>query len=403
MQIAEPQLYQPSTRIFARINNIDLLRGLVMIIMALDHTRDLFHNIALTQDALNLQTTTPALFFTRWITHFCAPVFVFLTGTSIYLQSLRKSKKELSIFLVKRGLWLVFVEIFIMTFLLTFDIHYSIILLAVIWAIGVSMIILGLLIWLPYTAILTLGLIIVFGHNALDFYEAKRESFSVLYMFLHRQAFMPLSETRFLGALYPLLPWIGLMMVGFCFGRIYEPGTTPTAQKKRIALIGYTLIILFVLLRAINVYGDPSPWSQQQSSLYSFLSFINTTKYPPSLLFMCMTMGPALLFLAYVGPVKNGVTRFVTYYGKVPFFYYVMHFFILHVVTSIFTIARGHSFEEAAKGAPGIPFKFVFPNEGFELWGVYITWILVVLFLYPLCKWFAEYKARNRKWWLSYL
>ncbi len=387
-----------------RVRSIDLLRGVVMIIMALDHTRDLFHDQALLQDPLNIDTTTPSLFFTRWITHICAPVFVFLSGTSIYLQSLRKTRKQLSRFLFTRGLWLIFLELAVMTLIMTFDIRYSFFLLVVIWAIGISMVLMSALIWLSYKWIIALGLIIIFGHNLLDIYESDNQGgFSVFYSLLHRQAFLPFIHHHVLGILYPFLPWTGLMMVGFAFGKLFDGTIDVRRQRKTVAIIGYALIAIFICLRASNVYGDPSHWSVRDSSTYTLMSFLNTTKYPPSLLFICMTIGPALIFLAYMNSAKNRITHLVTVFGRVPLFYYILHFFVLHLVSAMFTIGRGHSFNEAAKGAPGIPFKFLFPGEGFSLGGVYIVWILLIVLLYPLCKLYADYKARNKKWWLSYL
>lgn len=203
-----------------RIDSIDLLRGLVMIIMALDHARDLLHFGAITEDPTNLQTTTPWLFFTRWMTHFCAPVFVFLSGTSIYLQSLRKSKHELSIFLLKRGLWLIVAEVALVSLGISFDPTWSFLFLQVIWAIGISMVILAGAIWLPFPILLAIGLLIVLGHNSLDAWEAAQKAgVPVWYSLLHQPAFLPLSPSRFLGILYPFLPWTGVMICGYCLGR----------------------------------------------------------------------------------------------------------------------------------------------------------------------------------------
>lgn len=262
-----------------RVNSIDLLRGIVMVIMALDHARDLLHFGALTEDPLSLQATTPYLFFTRWITHFCAPVFVFLSGTSIYLQALRKPKKELSLFLLKRGLWLMLVEIVIVTFGITFNPAYPFIFLQVIWAIGISMALLAALIWLPFRALLLIGLVIVLGHNILDDWEAKQKEFSLGYSLLHRQNFLPLGNGPFLGILYPFLPWTGVIILGYCFGKIY--GKEEAARRKWITGIGIALLLLFVVLRMANTYGDPLPWRVQANGLYTFMSFINTQKYPP--------------------------------------------------------------------------------------------------------------------------
>lgn len=388
------------TRSAYRVESIDLLRGLVMVIMALDHTRDFFHAPAFTDDPLNLQTTTPVLFFTRFITHFCAPVFVFLAGTSAYFQSLRKSKKELSLFLIKRGLWLVFIEIFIMSLAFTFNPQYHNIFFQTIWAIGTSMIVLGLAIWLPFKAILAIGLLIVFGHNLLDFAEQNHQGpYPGWWEILHRPAFFRWGNTNLIF-LYPILPWIGLMMVGYCFGRLFRQ-SSPEQRMKRLTLIGGGLILFFIALRATNAYGDPDPWSVQKNATYTFLSFLNVHKYPPSLLFMCVTIGPALLFLAWAGNAKNWFTRFFTVFGRVPFFYYVLHFYVLHIVSAALFMARGHSFSEGINSPTA--FRFLIPGEGYDLGIVYLVWIAVVLALYPLCKWFSDYKLKHKDWWLSYL
>lgn len=394
----------PQIRIASkRIDSIDLLRGLVMIIMALDHTRDFFHKEAMTDDPLNFVTTTPLLFFTRWITHFCAPVFVFLSGASAFFQSRRKTKKELSMFLIQRGLWLLFVEIVLINFAFSFDPNYSVIGLQTIWSIGISMIILGVVIWLPFNLILTLGLAIVLGHNSLDFYEANHTgNFSIFYSFIHKPGFYPINQSHAILILYPFLPWAGLMMLGYCFGKLftsYEGGE----RRKVLTLIGLGVIIFFIALRYTNAYGDPQPWTKQKNGLFTVFSFINAQKYPPSLLYMCMTIGPAILFVAWFGNIKNWLTRAITVYGRIPFFYYVLHFFTLHFVAMIFFAIRHHSFSDSTVNKSFISFKYIVPGEGYDLGIVYLVWISVVIFLYPLCKWFSNYKRTHTQWWLSYL
>jgi uncharacterized membrane protein len=386
-----------------RIDSIDLLRGLVMIIMALDHVRDLTHRDAILHDPLDFATTTPTLFFTRWITHFCAPVFVFLAGTSGYLQSQRKSTKELSLFLIKRGLWLILLEVTLITFGITFDIHWGIFGLQTIWAIGISMVFLGLAVWLPFKVILALGLVIVLGHNSLDFYEAGHKGgYSVFYSLLHRQGFFPLWDNHGLLILYPFLSWTGLMLLGYCFGRLFT--LYEGAQRRKVlTATGIGVILFFIALRATNLYGDPSPWTTQKNAGFTVLSFINTTKYPPSLLYMCMTIGPAILFLAWMNNIKNGLTKVITVYGRVPFFYYVLHFYLIHLIAMVLSLTRGHSFAEGAAGTPNVPFRFVFPGEGVSLGVVYLIWFAVVAALYPACKWFSDYKQTHKQWWLSYL
>jgi uncharacterized membrane protein len=391
-----------------RIESIDLLRGLVMIIMALDHTRDFFHQPANIDDPLNFATTTPILFLTRWITHFCAPVFVFLAGTSAFFQSSRKSKAELSKFLITRGFWLVFIEIAVINLAVTFDPNYTVIGLQTIWSIGISMVFLGLAIWMPFSAILTIGLIIVFGHNALDFYEKQfspNHTFNIFYSFVHRPGIYSLGGGHSLLILYPFLSWTGLMMLGYCFGKLFAK-FEGQQRRKVLTWLGLGVVLFFIALRATNLYGDAFHWSKQKSGIFTLLSFVNTVKYPPSLLYMCMTIGPAILFIAWWGNVKNVATKFITVYGRVPFFYYVIHFFWIHVLSMAAFFARGHSFYEGThikSQGPFPPFNFLIPGEGYDLVIVYIVWAFVFMSLYPLCKWFSEYKQTYKQWWLSYL
>jgi uncharacterized membrane protein len=387
-----------------RIQSIDLLRGIIMIIMALDHTRDFFHSEAFTGDPLDLNTTTPFLYFTRWITHFCAPVFVFLAGTSAWLQSRRKTKQELSRFLITRGLWLILIEITVITLGISGDIHFGLIILQTIWSIGISMVILGLIIWLPFYAILVTGLIIVFGHNALDFAEDYyKGEVSVFWHFLHLPTVLPLGDGHSLGIFYPFLSWAGLMMLGYCCGKIFT-AIEPPQRNKVLLWMGIGLLLFFAAVRAVDIYGDPGNWAEQKTGLNSFLSFMNVTKYPPSLLYMCATIGPALIFLALIKNVQSRFAKIIIVYGRVPFFYYILHFYLLHGLSIIFYLARGHSFAEGMKGVPGLPFKFAVPGEGNSLWVVYAIWIAVIIALYPLCKWYDNYKTNHpEKKWLSYL
>jgi uncharacterized membrane protein len=376
-----------------------------MIIMALDHTRDFFHAQAMTEDPLNPATTTPLLYFTRWITHFCAPVFVFLAGTSAYLQGLRKSKKELSQFLIKRGFWLILVEIFVINFAFFFDLHFAVIGLQTIWSIGISMIILGIFIWLPFPVILTAGLVIVLGHNALDFYEKSQgESFgfSLGYNLLHRVGFHHLWGNHNLLVLYPFLSWAGLMLLGYCFGKLLYRNEG-AERKKWLVWLGTGIILFFIGVRISDVYGDPDVLSDMDKPLNSLYTFLEVAKYPPSLLYMCMTIGPALLFMAFIGNTQNRLTRIITVYGRVPFFYYILHFYLIHLVSMIFFFARGHSFAEGMRNSGPNP-NFLIPGEGYGLGVVYLVWLAIVIALYPVCKWYDNYKTNHKeKWWLSYL
>ena len=401
---APPLKTFPPIKTSYRIDSIDLLRGLVMIIMALDHTRDFFHRDAWTSDPLNPATTTPILYFTRWITHLCAPIFVFLAGSGAYFQSLRKTKKQLSLFLIKRGLWLFFIEIVVLNFAFSFDVHYRLFVLQTIWSIGMSMIILGLMIWLPFRAIFIIGLVIVLGHNSLDFFEKNNPNTGWLYDLIHRPGQFPLWGNHGLFIFYPFLPWSGLMMLGYCFGKLFLK-FEGIERKKMLLWLGFGVLAFFTVLRATNEYGDPLHWSTQRNTLYTFFSFMNVQKYPPSLLYMCATVGIGILFLAFAGNVKNGLTKFITVYGRVPFLYYILHFFLIHLVSSICYLSRGHSLAEGLKTQQGgfVP-QFLAPGEGYSLFTVYIIWICIVLSLYPVCKWFSDYKQAHReKWWLSYL
>lgn len=390
----------------SRIESIDILRGIIMVIMALDHVRDYFHITANTDDPLNLATTTPFLFFTRWISHFCAPIFIFLSGTSIYLQSLRKTKKELSIFLITRGIWLVFAEIIIISFAWSFDPYYNFHFLQVIWAIGISMIILGFVIRLPFNVILAMGILIVFCHNLLDIPESVPGFKAGFWWDLfHHGSFVayPYAPNHSFLLVYPFVPWTGLMMLGHCLGIFFTPTFSAQHRRKILSSIGLAMILFFIVLRFINSYGDPVAWSAQKNSLFTFFSFLNVHKYPPSLLFMCLTIGTALLLLPLLEKIQNGFTNSMRIFGRVAFFYYIIHIYLVHLLAAFCFFARGHSFHEEAGGGH-FPFYFVASGEGYGLPVVYVIWIAVVIALYPLCKWYDKYKTNHpEKWWLSYL
>ena len=396
-----------------RIQSIDILRGLVMVIMALDHVRDFFYKADLgkaadaAMDPTNMQTTYPALFFTRWITHFCAPIFVFLAGTSVYLMCQRKSKKEVSLFLIKRGFWLVLVELIIVTFGWTFNPFFNVFILQVIWAIGVSMILLGLLVLLPYRVIFALGLLIVAGHNIMDYPSIssglKGTILSDLLYFSNFSAYQ-LWEGHFFLIVYAFLPWTGVMLLGYCFGKLFQSGVDPLWRRKMLVRIGTALILLFIILRSTNLYGDPVTWSTQtRGPLYTFLSFLNLNKYPPSLLFLCMTIGPGILFLAFIEKIQNRFTKIMNVYGRVPMLYYIVHFYILHIIVVIVFYLQGFGTKDIVP--EGLPFFFKPNGLGFGLLGVYVIWLLVVVLLYPICKKYDQYKTAHakEKWWLSYI
>ena len=380
-----------------RIHSVDILRGLVMIVMALDHTRDFLHfNI----DPTNLQTTTPILFFTRWITHFCAPVFVFLSGTSAFLSGRRKTKKQLSSFLLKRGIWLIVIELTVFNLFLTFDITFGFLAIEVLSVIGLSMIILAAAIYLPLRAIFFIGLIIVCAHNLLDAFDYLKPTETPLWWgFLHQQSFFPYDHNRLFAILYPLLPWPGVMMLGYCLGSLYKKEFDAKRRQKILLSTGILITLFFIILRFTNVYGDPSEWHVQKNSVFTLLSFLNTTKYPASLLFLSMTLGPAIIALSLFEHSTGKWSRIVSVYGRVPFFYFLVHFFIIHLICMILFFANGHTLSEANTGF----LHFKSPNDGLPLGIVYLIWIAVVVVMYPLCKRYDQLKSSHKKWWLSYL
>ncbi len=383
-----------------RISSIDILRGLVMIIMALDHVRDFFHISAMVEDPTNLNSTTPALFFTRWITHYCAPIFVFLSGTSAFLSGRKKTKKELSSFLLKRGLFLMVLEIVVVNFLIVFDPLYRFIGLQVIWVIGLSMVLLSFLIYLPLRVLFIIGIVMVVGHNMLDgFNYNNMNEVPLWYGFFHQQLFTTYGDGRFFAILYPLIPWPGVMLLGYCMGSWYVKEFDPAKRKRLLLGWGLASIAAFFVLRWVNVYGDLVPWSTQKDNVMTIISFFNVTKYPPSLLYLCMTLGPALLLLIWLEKVKAGWTNIVSVYGRVPMFYYLLHFFTIHVLCIILFFATGRPVSDIAAG------NFAFrPNDfGFSLPIVYLIWIAVVAGLYPLCKKYDQFKQHNKRWWTGYL
>lgn len=403
-----------SEAIKERIHSVDLLRGIVMIIMLLDHVREYVNTGGLAGNPTDLTKTTGMLFLTRWITHFCAPTFVFLAGTSIYLQRMNgKSKADLTRFLVTRGLWLIVLEFTVVRFSLFFNFDYSLFGVAeVIWIFGVTMIVMAALVHLPVRAVGVVGVLIIALHNSLDgvqvppaiaFAATPPPTFGQsIWLFLHQNGFVPLfgGATKILVG-YPLLAWIGVMAAGYAVGSLY---TWKRERRRRtLFILGSAAVILFVIIRAINVYGDPTPWSGQSSSFFTFLSFINTTKYPPSLLFLLMTLGPSLLVLAATDGIRAEglVSRIALTFGRVPLFYFILQLYFAHAAGVVLGWLNGQDVgylfgNVDAWGNPP-------PNHGSSLGVVYIVWIVGLVALYPLCLWYGNYKRRTRYWWLSYM
>ncbi len=380
-----------------RLESIDLLRGVVMILMALDHTRD-FLGIPGINPTDPAHTTVP-LFFTRWVTHFCAPVFFLLTGTGAYLSLRRKSKRQLSHFLLTRGVWLIFLELTLfrcLGFQFNFDYHTT--LLNVLWALGWAMIVLSALVYMPMPLIAVFGLAMIFAHNLLDSVQSSNPVWTIL----HNCNFILNSHQHTVFIAYPLIPWIGVTAAGYSLGQVY--GWTRQRRRAFLLRAGILATGLFVILRTIDVYGDPLKWSTQKSAAFTLLSFLNTNKYPPSLLFLLMTLGPALVFLwAVDGRTPRFLRRALTF-GRVPMFFFLVHIPLIHAAAVLVCYLRyGHvywMFESPTLAQ--FPFTSP-PGWGFSLPFVYLAWMCVVLALYPVCHWFAGVKRRRREPWLQYL
>jgi len=383
-----------------RIASIDLLKGLVMVLMALDHTRDYFHGANMLFDPGDPNHSTLPIFFTRWITHFCAPAFSLLAGLSAYMISRRKTIPELSAFLIKRGIWLVIIEATVVNFGWYFDIYFNSFGFHVIWALGMSMIVLGILVHLPRNFILIFSLILIFGHNLLDSIHFKG---NVFWGMLHDGVAVKISEKGFFIVGYPIIPWVAVMSLGYWFGKFYDKSYDRVKRKKWFNIIGLSALVLFFMLRYSNIYGDPTPWVDKPEVSKDLISFFNPLKYPPSLLYLLMTLGVTFLFLANSEKWKGKIVDFFSTFGRVPFFYYILHIYLIHLGAMLAAVLTGYSWHTMASHL------WLYENPalkgyGFPLWVVYAVWIVVILLLYPVCRKFDQYKMNHKeKWWLSYL
>ena len=379
----------------SRIVSIDLVRGVIMIIMALDHTRDWVCGLG---SPTNLETTTPALFFTRWITHFCAPTFCLLAGVGARLSLARKSRGEVARFLWTRGLWLIVLDAVLMRCLIMqWNVDFHITILTTLWMLGWCMLALAALLYLPATALAIVTAVMIAGHNLLDSVASQ----SPLWVWLHQQGFLIANPDHAVFDAYPLVPWIGVMTAGYLLGAVYA---WPDARRRTFLVrAGAAMIAAFLVLRFVNIYGDPSPWHAQATPALTVVSFFNTTKQAPSLLFLLMIIGPTLIALAAAEAAPRWLAPALTI-GKVPLFYFLLHFFVLHVVALVISAVRfgtvANMFESPA--ITNYPATFP-PGWGFSLAWTYVTWILVVIGVYPACRWFAGVKQHRRDWWLSYL
>jgi len=380
----------------ARLESVDVLRGIVMILMAIDHSRDFFGNPAV--NPVNLAVTTVPLFLTRWITHICAPTFFLLTGTGAWLSRRRKSTRELSRFLRTRGLWLIFLELVVSRCLgLQFNFDYRVTLLIVLWALGWAMIVLSALVWLPAWFVTAFGLVMIATHNLFDGITSSNPVWAIL----HSPNFVVNTPRFVVFVAYTLIPWVGVTAAGYGLGQIYA--WPPDRRRKFLLRLGLGLSAGFLVLRAINVYGDPVRWSTQKSAALTVVSFLNATKYPPSLLFLLMALGPAMLILWAVDRGTPRWMRPALIFGRVPMFYYLLHIPLIHLLAVAVCFARyRHAywmFESPDLG--NYPFTPP-PGWGYSLPIVYLVWAVVVLSLYPVCSWFAGVRQRRSDAWLSY-
>jgi uncharacterized membrane protein len=378
-----------------------------MVIMALDHTREFFSIFG--GNPTDPATASGFMFFTRWITHLCAPTFVFLAGTSIYLQSLRKPRPQLARFLVSRGLWLMVLELVVVSSMLTFHPSPHFFLIQVIWVTGLSMVLMAALIYLPLWAVGVFGAVLVLGHNAFDSVSpaAMSPMAGMLWRLLHVPGpLVPPSSGYLWLNLYPLIPWPGIMALGFVFGRVLQ--RPPGKRETSMLLIGSAAVVGFALVRFTNSYGDPFRWKAQSSGLRTFLSFINVQKYPPSLLFTLVTVGLALCLMALFDRWQarenfRSVRAVLSIYGRVPFFYYLIHFTTIHLAALLATAAMGLDWRWWFQLPPGGVFAGHPHGFGFSLPTVYLLWLAIVAFCYFPCRWYAGVKQRSRTPWLSYL
>jgi uncharacterized membrane protein len=391
MQTLETELSRDTLPATQRIQSIDLLRGIIIVLMALDHVRDFIGITAFEPE--DVTQTSPAWFATRWITHFCAPAFVFLAGTSAFLYGHKMGKVALRRFLLTRGAWLIFIELTVVHFGITFD-FFTYAEVQVIWVIGLSMLTLSAVISLPKALIVPITVIIIFGHNLLDNLHFD----SLAWYLFHEKNHTASLGSYLVDVRYPLIPWPGVMMFGYLIGEVFVSDVAN--RKKKLTVWGLSIIAFFIVMRLINEYGDPHQWSSSDRGvIYSFLDFLNTTKYPPSLLYLAMTLGPVMYFLPRLERVSGAIANFFLTFGKVPFFFYIIHFYFAHLLGVLY---NGLVYKDWRA------YVFVNPNTWPadyhpSLVVMYVTWALLICVMYYLCRWFVEVKRRRSDWWLKYL
>lgn len=384
----------------SRLQSIDILRGIVIVLMALDHVRDFFHVSAFLFDPLDLQKTSPALYLTRWITHFCAPTFVFLAGAAAFLHGRNiGSRAALSRFLLTRGLWLIFLEFTIVAYAWNFTLDS--VALQVIWALGVSMMVLAALVWLPLPAIIGFGVLLIAGHNAFDrVTPASMGEFGPLWTLLHHEGSIQLWKGFEVWVLYPLVPWIGVMALGYGLGFVFLQDAE--RRCKTLTVLGLSMIAGFLVLRAGGFYGDPQAWMMHAKPWPTVGDFLDTRKYPPSLLYLLMTLGPVLVLLPWLERVKGFGAELFASFGRVPLFFYVLHLYLAHALMLAVGMAMGYP-AGIFVGVMADPKAMIQVGWGFSLPVTYCVWLLILAILYPACRWFGGLKQRRHDWWLGYL
>ncbi len=366
-----------------------------MVVMALDHVRDFFTNVDF--NPLDLEQTNPLLFMTRWITHYCAPNFIFLAGTGAVLGATRgKSKPDLSRFLWTRGLWLILLDMTVIRFSWAFNWDFTFNFMMILWPIGFAMIVLAGLVYVPAHIVGLMGVAIVALHNLLDRIQPETlGAFSGLWKIMFSKGTIQLGPNVKFIAMYPLVPWLGVMAAGYGFGTLLLQDRD--RRRKLLLKLGLGLCALFVILRATNIYGDMKPWVNQKTAFLTFLSFLDCTKYPPSLLYALMTIGPGIVFISLADrPLGRLAQPFITF-GRVPMFYYLLHAPLIHLLAVAIAWPNYQVPLGSFLGTPHVA------GYGYGLGVVYVLWILVVLLLYPACRWFADLKRRRKDVWLSYL
>lgn len=381
----------------SRVVVVDLLRGLAIVLMALDHVREFLQ--ADQVDPLDLNHTTAPLFFTRWVTHFCPSLFLLLAGTAIALSlEGRRTRAQQAQFLLARGLWLVLLELTVVHIGWQFNFHFQSALGQVIWAIGWSMVCMSILIFLPWRLTTAFGLLLICVHNAFDGVSAEQLGLPTwLWTFLHAPGGISFGSF-YIHIAYPLIPWVGVMAAGFGFARLVRWESPRRIQV--ISAIGVAMIALFIALRGFNVYGNPTTWTPQPTPLRSLLAILNCQKYPPSLAYLLMTLGPVFAAWPLWERARGPLARFLVVFGRVPLFFYVVHLFVIHALTFAIVYAQLGSFPDWLWGFPP---GHAGPGAGVSLPVLYLIWIAVVLIHYPLCRWYDDRKTRNPRSLLRFL